>query len=172
MNPQVWSMDSPVISRLFRQLFTHRSCQSVRSHSSLPFRIHNGRRTGVRYSSSKGDGGEKPKQDSLWQPRRDAFPEDMSAEYEKYPMVTADQLRGRRERPRRVKMLTRDFIEGMSTTSGSLPGLHSSRFIIQSLIWLLLETSSNLYSRRAFQFQPNARRARISPVAWETIHGI
>jgi hypothetical protein len=39
---------------------------------------------------------------------------DMSEEYKKYPMVTADQLRGRRERPRRVKMLTRDFIEGIS----------------------------------------------------------
>lgn len=37
----------------------------------------------------------------------------MSEEYNKYPMVTADQLRGRRERPRRVKMLTRDFIEGI-----------------------------------------------------------
>jgi hypothetical protein len=36
----------------------------------------------------------------------------MSEEYNKYPMVTADQLRGRRDRPRRVKMLTRDFIEG------------------------------------------------------------
>jgi hypothetical protein len=36
----------------------------------------------------------------------------MSEEYNKYPMVTANQLRGRRERPRRVKMLTRDFIEG------------------------------------------------------------
>lgn len=36
----------------------------------------------------------------------------MSEEYQKYPMVTANQLRGRRERPRRVKMLTRDFIEG------------------------------------------------------------
>ncbi|CZT04444.1 uncharacterized protein RCO7_09993 [Rhynchosporium graminicola] len=36
---------------------------------------------------------------------------DMSAEYEKYPMVTADQLKLRRERPKRVKMLTRDFIE-------------------------------------------------------------
>ncbi|RDL42537.1 Uncharacterized protein BP5553_02516 [Venustampulla echinocandica] len=35
----------------------------------------------------------------------------MSGEYEKYPMVTADQLKSRRERPRRVKMLTRDFIE-------------------------------------------------------------
>jgi Putative S-adenosyl-L-methionine-dependent methyltransferase len=38
----------------------------------------------------------------------------MSEEYQKYPMVTADQLKGRRERPRRVKMLARDFIEGYS----------------------------------------------------------
>lgn len=35
----------------------------------------------------------------------------MRAEYDKYPMYTADQLRERRERPKRVKMLTRDFIE-------------------------------------------------------------
>lgn len=40
------------------------------------------------------------------------FPMDMAEEYEKFPMVTADQLRSRRERPRRVKMFTRDFIEG------------------------------------------------------------
>ncbi|KAJ5037565.1 uncharacterized protein L3040_007737 [Drepanopeziza brunnea f. sp. 'multigermtubi'] len=43
--------------------------------------------------------------------RTDLFPLDMSGEYQKYPMVTADQLRGRKERPRRVKMLMRDFIE-------------------------------------------------------------
>ncbi len=40
------------------------------------------------------------------------FPEDMSEEYKKYPMVNCQDLRGRTERPRRVKMLMRDFIEG------------------------------------------------------------
>lgn len=41
-------------------------------------------------------------------------------EYEKYPMVTADDLRARTERPRRVKMLMRDFIEGLSAPCSAL----------------------------------------------------
>lgn len=49
--------------------------------------------------------------ESDWQQRTDLYPEDMSAEYAQYPMVTAQDLRQRRERPRRVKMLMRDFIE-------------------------------------------------------------
>jgi hypothetical protein len=36
----------------------------------------------------------------------------MSEEFQRYPMVTAMDLRGRKERPRRVKMFMRDFIEG------------------------------------------------------------
>lgn len=40
------------------------------------------------------------------------FPQERAEEFERYPMVTADMLRSRRERPRRVKMLLRDFIEG------------------------------------------------------------
>src|SRR5450755_81961 len=108
-------MDSPIISRLFRQLFTHRPCQSLRSHSALPFRIQHARRTQVRCVSSRRDGGDDAtRNESNWQQRTDIFQMDMSEEYKKYPMVTADQVRGRRERPRRVKMLTRDFIEGIS----------------------------------------------------------
>jgi len=110
------SMDSPIISRLFRQLFTHRGCPSLRSHSALPFRIQRARHGQTRcVSSRRGDGGEVTSRNkSNWQQRTDIFPLDMSEEYQKYPMVTVDQLRGRRERPRRVKMLTRDFIEGSS----------------------------------------------------------
>ena len=116
-------MDSPIISRLFRQLFTHRPCQALRSHSALPFRIQYGRRTQIR-GLADGRGGAVDKNESHWQQRTDLFPQDMSEEYKKYPMVTADQLRGRKERPRRVKMLTRDFIEGMLRSRSAKCILH------------------------------------------------
>jgi hypothetical protein len=38
----------------------------------------------------------------------------MTAEFEKYPWVTAQDLKLRDTRPKRVKMLIRDFIEGSS----------------------------------------------------------
>ncbi|KAK5663739.1 hypothetical protein OQA88_4170 [Cercophora sp. LCS_1] len=49
--------------------------------------------------------------ESNWQQRTMLLPEDRSEEYKRYPMVTAEDLRGRKERPRRVKMLMRNFIE-------------------------------------------------------------
>jgi hypothetical protein len=52
------------------------------------------------------------RRESRWTPRKNAFPQERTEEFERYPMVTADMLRSRRERPRRVKMLMRDFIEG------------------------------------------------------------
>jgi hypothetical protein len=116
-------MDSPIVAQLFRQLFAHRPC---RSHSSLPFRIDNGRRPQARCFSSQRPRA-KNGNDSHWQQRTDIFPRDMSEEYTRYPMVTADELRGRRERPRRVKMLTRDFIEGMRKIKLPLDQAHISQ---------------------------------------------
>ncbi len=39
----------------------------------------------------------------------------MSEEYKRYPIVTAKQLARNHERPKRVKMLVRDYIDGLST---------------------------------------------------------
>jgi hypothetical protein len=75
-------------------------------------------------SSQRTDGPEESsRNESNWQQRTDVFPLDKSEEFNKYPMVTADQLRSRRERPRRVKMLTRDFIEGLVPETISESGL-------------------------------------------------
>ncbi|KAF2146888.1 uncharacterized protein K452DRAFT_304799 [Aplosporella prunicola CBS 121167] len=89
-------MDSPVVTQLFRQLFSHRASHCLR-RTAIPTR---------RGLATKRTSGE-----TKWQQRTDAFPEEREAEFNKYPTVTAEQLRGRRERPRRVKMLLRDFIE-------------------------------------------------------------
>lgn len=51
--------------------------------------------------------------ESDWQQRTELFSHDMTEEYKAFPTVTANELRTRTERPRRVKMLMRDFVEGM-----------------------------------------------------------
>ncbi|KAL3422209.1 SAM-dependent methyltransferase [Phlyctema vagabunda] len=103
-------MDSPIVARLFRQLFARRACQSLHSPSSVPFRIHHAQRRCM------SDGKERGKKttaadDKNWQQRSYIMPPDMSEEYSRYPLVTSEDLKWRKERPRRVRMLTRDFIE-------------------------------------------------------------
>lgn len=107
-------MESPTLAHLFRQLFSHQMCCRLRFRPWLsndnPFNKP-GRR---HYQSSSNDVPEDgDRQTSNWQQRTDIFPPDKLRDYEKYPFVTSDTLRARRERPKRVKMLTRDFIEGM-----------------------------------------------------------
>ena len=107
-------MESPLVARIFRRLLSHETCSRLRYSASLRY----GKLSIARaYHDITGGRGIKDDDDPAterthWQQRTDLFPQNRSAEYEKYPMVTADMLRSRRERPKRVKMLMRDFIEG------------------------------------------------------------
>ncbi|KAI1358978.1 S-adenosyl-L-methionine-dependent methyltransferase [Xylaria arbuscula] len=131
-------MDSPIVTQLFRKLFRHPACQSKRylstatttSTVTIGASLYHGRRAHHHRPQSQQDRhkqqrrtmasrdtvrGVKPppskNNESNWQQRTEMFSLDMSDEYRKYPTVTADDLRSRRERPRKVKMLMRDFIE-------------------------------------------------------------
>ncbi|KAK4188526.1 hypothetical protein QBC35DRAFT_496111 [Podospora australis] len=125
-------MDSPAVTQLFRQLFRHHpACQSRRNLATLAAAIRDVRRQRLhgaqqphlrqpqpsqqnRTYAIRGRGAAedtKTSTESNWQQRSELFQHDMSTEYKTYPFVTADDLRSRKERPRRVKMLMRDFIE-------------------------------------------------------------
>ena len=107
-------MDSPLASTILRRLLSHQTCSRVRFYPPTPGQAllnAPGRR---HYRSSKeDDGDDDSRQTSDWQMRTDIFPPDKLRDYERYPMVTSGMLRSRRERPKRVKMLARDFIEGI-----------------------------------------------------------
>ncbi|EGO53102.1 hypothetical protein NEUTE1DRAFT_55008 [Neurospora tetrasperma FGSC 2508] len=114
-------MDSQLVNQLFRQLFRHHpACQSQKHLRHLATATaHNGhrvqqyhRRQQRRPYSSQRRGASSPVGDeSQWQQRTKILNQDMTEEYKRAPMVTAAELWGRKQRPRRVKMLLRDFIE-------------------------------------------------------------
>ena len=106
-------MDSPVASKIFQRLLSHQTCSRLCFYPPTSRRL-DFRARGRRYyrSSQENDGEDDSRQTSDWQMRTDIFPPDKQRDYEKYPMVTSDVLRSRTERPKRVKMLARDFIEG------------------------------------------------------------
>ncbi|KAF2836597.1 DUF185-domain-containing protein [Patellaria atrata CBS 101060] len=105
-------MDSPIISRLFRQFFTHKPCEATRLRPLISTARPSSSITTKRYNSSHGKRREGDTAvESRWQQRTDLFPDNRLEEFKRYPTVTADGLKARRERPKRVKMLMRDFIE-------------------------------------------------------------
>ncbi len=120
------AMDSPIASRLFRQLFRHPACRTKRSLSRLKAgAVRHGLGPAQRrhYAVKRGGGGsgEPSTNESRWQQRTNLFPEDMTEEFDKYPYLTAEDLKARDVRPKRAKMLLRDFIDGsFSRPPGSL----------------------------------------------------
>ncbi|KAK8043674.1 hypothetical protein PG993_006104 [Apiospora rasikravindrae] len=132
-------MDSPIVTQLFRQLFRHRGCNSQRNLVALSSCIQHGRRVqqqkrsmAMRHTTR----GAKPSQrtnESDWQQRTELFSHDMTEEYKAFPTVTANELRTRTERPRRVKMLMRDFVE--ANDADSLYNPHYGYFSKQAVIF-------------------------------------
>ena len=108
------NMDSPVTSKIFQRLLSHQTCSRLRFYPPTSRRSQFGP-LGRRFyrSLQEKDADDDSRQTSDWQMRTDIFPPDKQRDYERYPMVNSDMLRSRKERPKRVKMLARDFIEGI-----------------------------------------------------------
>ncbi|RWA09315.1 hypothetical protein EKO27_g5794 [Xylaria grammica] len=175
------AMDSPMVTQLFRRLFRHPVCQSRRNLATVTTptsnttafgavlqhhgrRVHRQqqqqygqckqqRRTTTSRTSVRGEKPQAKNNETNWQQRTEIFSYDVSEEYKKYPTVTADDLRSYRDRPRKVKMLMRDFIED------SLYNPHYGYFSKQVVIFSPGEPFSfnNLPDEPAFYTQVGQR---------------
>ncbi|KAL8754567.1 MAG: hypothetical protein Q9199_004263 [Rusavskia elegans] len=104
-------MDTMLVASVFRCLLSHRTCSKRRFYETRPIRIPF---VPARTYQKGSDGGNRRATSQamdIWQQRSDLMPPDKAHDFAKYPMVTANMLRPRKDRPKRVKMLTRDFIE-------------------------------------------------------------
>jgi hypothetical protein len=109
-------MDTPAVSKVLRRLFSHETCSRIKYQPSLYRHATTRQFSGASCLAVASPSIKASNQDSNWQQRSDLLPLDKSHEFEKYPLLTAVNLRNRKQRPRRVKMLMRDFIEGVLTT--------------------------------------------------------
>lgn len=108
-------MDSPVLTQLFRQLFSHRASRCLARRAPAGFLTARHAPIQHRSMATRRMEGET-KNESNWVPRQHTYPAEKAEEIDRYPVVTADMLRKRAQRPKRVKMLLRDFIEGGTDT--------------------------------------------------------
>jgi hypothetical protein len=117
------SMDSPLANRIFKQLLSHETCSRYRIYRPRSLNGTAGPRIQTRSflweaqereQQKRYGGRDQSKKDEFWRARNDLWLHDHTEDYKRFPLVTADHLRPRKERPRRVKMTVRDFIEGIS----------------------------------------------------------
>ncbi|KAL4765113.1 class I SAM-dependent methyltransferase [Aspergillus foveolatus] len=105
-------MDSPVLNQLFRQLFRHPACQSVRpSSSSHTFRLSRSQQQCRPFLTRRSAAKRKSTDDGLNWTKRGDYPKNIDEELKTYPLMAAKDLRHRQDRPRQVQMLTREFID-------------------------------------------------------------
>lgn len=91
-------------SHLRRSIVPSPSCTAQQQYRTYAARPRFGRR--------KKEAELDPDEATIWRQRLDNFPKEVTEEMHDYPMVTSKDLRSRVNRPRRVKMLASDFIEG------------------------------------------------------------
>ncbi|EHK25248.1 uncharacterized protein TRIVIDRAFT_72372 [Trichoderma virens Gv29-8] len=117
-------MDSPIVAHLFRQLFRHRprGCQGLRNGLASRQRQPS-RGLGTRPSIDRG----MKTNESRWQQRTHILPEDRREEFAQYPYISLQELKKRTERPRKVKMLLRDFIDAVIFSPGEPFDFNSMR---------------------------------------------
>src|SRR6516162_7048765 len=102
-------MDSPLINCIFRRLLSHETCSKVRHATPIPPRpqlvARNPYRTFLGITkSAKGRYSNTERDQALWRQRIELEQDDKREEFKESSFVTADQLRGSKKRPRRVKM--------------------------------------------------------------------
>jgi len=141
-------MDLPCARRFFRQLFVYSTSQCHRQTPPIAPRIAKSkitsRRVGV-YSKIRRN---EPTEIVAWQQKTEVLPEDRALEFSTYGLMTANELRLKSRKPRRVKMLLRDFIEGSFS-------IHSVLTCNLSLsIDSLYNDSYGYFSQQAVIFDP------------------
>ncbi|KAF2459984.1 S-adenosyl-L-methionine-dependent methyltransferase [Lineolata rhizophorae] len=112
-------METPVIANLFRPHISRNACQwlhhrpfpccGIRGMRPVPLQ-RRAAATGSRYKTRTNDE-TKDAETSAWKQRMNILSQSKQDECMRYPLITADELRTQRERPKGVRMLLRDFIE-------------------------------------------------------------
>lgn len=106
-------MEGPCAIRFFRQFFLHSTYKPTKHTPRLACHVGKAsfqKRAAGTYSSRRRKN-EEAKEDAPWIKRPEVLPQARLEEFSKYDMTTAEELRSKRRRPKRTRMLMRDFID-------------------------------------------------------------